>query len=327
MKTQLENIYNSAKSDIDKALTINDIDGYEIESETISGGEYVLPTFERDKNFIAYVADDGKAYKQGETVAVTEDTTFTLVEAEFAVKDKIDLRLSKTDYYGGLRYTASVLTADYEMLTNVGLTVKTVIEPVTGSESGTAVAFKDAFVDDIYTCAYFTITELNYYNFNREFAGKIVIEVPYESGVDYVYSNAVIGSAYDLAKELVEANEQAIAGGQALYNGDAAEIINRYVYGVIDLNCVQTADGADVTLMANPWFSLENYSVVSFDGETLVLNVSVNVEDAGADYVNADNYSAPVIVRSNSAEYKVGVVADRNFADGVLSFNVTVKVN
>ena len=26
MKTQLENIYNSAKSDIDKALTINDID-------------------------------------------------------------------------------------------------------------------------------------------------------------------------------------------------------------------------------------------------------------------------------------------------------------
>ncbi len=304
-------------------VAINDIDGFAIQTDVITGTEYTLPTFERDKTFIAYLAEDGKIYKQGETVAVTEDTSFTLVEAEFAVKDKIDLRLSKTDYYGGLRYTATVLTADYEILTENGLTFKTVIEPVTGSESGTAKAFADVFVDDIYTCAYFTITELNYYNFNREFAGKIVIEVPYTSGTACVYSNVVIGSAYELASELVAENAQAIAQGQALYNGDAAEIINRYVYGVIDLNCTPNQSGVEITTSENPWFTLESYSVASYQDGQVALNISVNVLDAAADYVNADNYSAPVIVRNNSAEYKPAVVSNRTLENGVLSFTIT----
>ena len=86
-------------------ININDTNGNLIQTyQAVSTFE--LPTLTREKTFVAYKSQDGKLYKQGETVEITEDVTFTLVEYDFSVVDTIEIRLSTIENrFGGLRFT------------------------------------------------------------------------------------------------------------------------------------------------------------------------------------------------------------------------------
>lgn len=197
-------------------VVLKDMAGEELSTQYV-GDSIELPTFEREKTFIAYKASNGKLYKQGETVTLIGDETFTLIEAEVEILDKVDIRLSE-DENGGLRFGIQILTEDFVALqqAQVGFAVKIAgetIELVPSATSGD------------YSIAYFAKTDISAEYFNTDITAEIVIA--YESG------SATIASAnanlYELASDLVLQNEIAIMDGQALFNQAAAELIEKYL--------------------------------------------------------------------------------------------------
>ena len=312
-------------------VVIKDAAGAVINSYSDQQKTFTLPVLSRAKAFIAYKDADGTLYKQGEALTLDGDKTVTLIEADMSVLEKIDVRLTNAnDYYGGLRFTAKILTDDLTALAAEGVTVKTVIAPADETDSGSAVDIIDSFENDDYTYAYFTITNFNYYNFNREFAGRVLALVPYASGNDYAACAAVSGSVYDLTMDLYEENRIAVlTGGQALYNGVAAEILNKYIYGVIDVTYT-VSGGLQFSYsdtLENPWFSLVAVEDGSLEGDVYTATLKVNVLEGANGFITDSEFAAPVIVRqSGSSGYKVAVVSDRSFENGVLTLAVSVKI-
>lgn len=305
-------------------VTIKDMAGADIQTAQV-GSSFTLPTLDRAKMFVAYKAQDGKLYKQGETVEVSSDCSFTLTEVDVLVLEKIEIRLSTVDNrFGGLRFTAKILTADLDKLAGSEMTVKSLIVPAGIEDFSGAQELVNTFEDGDYTYAYFTVTNLNYYNFNRQFTGSLIIYVPYESGNDYAVSNVVSGSAYDIASELLAQNVEARANGQALFNGTAEEIISRYAYGVIDLTYIENTLSYSNTL-SNAWFELNGVENESVEDGVYSATVKVNVLEGANGFITDDNYSAPVIVRVGDG-YKVAVVSARTLESGVLSLNIQVKI-
>lgn len=305
-------------------VTIKDMAGADIQTAQV-GSSFTLPTLDRAKMFVAYKAQDGKLYKQGETVEVSSDCSFTLTEVDVSVLEKIEIRLSTVDNrFGGLRFTAKILTADLDKLAGSEMTVKSLIVPAGIEDFSGAQELANTFEDGDYTYAYFTVTNLNYYNFNRQFTGSLIIDVPYESGNDYAVSNVVSGSAYDIASELLAQNVEARANGQALFNGTAEEIISRYAYGVIDLTYTENTLSYSNTL-SNAWFELNGVENESVEDGVYSATVKVNVLEGANGFITDDNYSAPVIVRVGDG-YKVAVVSARTLESGVLSLNIQVKI-
>lgn len=305
-------------------VTIKDMAGADIQTAQV-GSSFTLPTLDRAKMFVAYKAQDGKLYKQGETVEVSSDCSFTLTEVDVSVLEKIEIRLSTVDNrFGGLRFTAKILTADLDKLAESEMTVKSLIVPAGIEDFSGAQELVNTFEDGDYTYAYFTVTNLNYYNFNRQFTGSLIIDVPYESGNDYAVSNVVSGSAYDIASELLAQNVEARANGQALFNGTAEEIISSYAYGVIDLTYIENTLSYSNTL-SNAWFELNGVENESVEDGVYSATVKVNVLEGANGFITDDNYSAPVIVRVGDG-YKVAVVSARTLESGVLSLNIQVKI-
>ena len=116
----------------------------------------------------------------------------------------------------------------------------------------------------------------------------------------------------------------------AIYNATAEEILAKYLRGVIDVTYTIGATGVEFVYtnnVENPWFSFISVEDGALNGDTYTATLKVNVLEGAQDFITAENFSAPVIVRNSATEgYKVAVVNSRTFENGVLTLNVTVKI-
>ncbi|MBO4594233.1 MAG: hypothetical protein J5697_00855 [Clostridia bacterium] len=201
-------------------VVIKDTAGVNINVYADQVKTFELPVLDRDKSFIAYMASDGKLYKQGESITLDGDKTITLIESDAEFLGKVDLRLSD-DEFGGVRFCVKILTEDYVALqsADIGIAFKIAgaeVELVPYSQSGD------------YSLAYIAKTDIAAADFNTNIAAEITVD--YESGAAAVLTaNA---NLYQLASSLAAQNETAISNGQALYNGTAALRLQKYLNAV-----------------------------------------------------------------------------------------------
>lgn len=200
-------------------VTLKDMAGNELGTQEVVDS-IELPTIEREKTFIAYKAEDGKLYKQGETVAIAGNATFTLIEADVEILEEVAIRLSN-DEFGGLRFGVKILTADYVALQQAGVNFATKI-------AGETVNLVPATQDADYSIAYFAKTDIEAEDFNTDINAEIV--VTYDSGASTVVS--ATANICEIASDLAERNEIAIMGGQAIYNSTAAQMLKKYLDAV-----------------------------------------------------------------------------------------------
>ncbi|MBQ9756242.1 MAG: hypothetical protein IJV99_01440 [Clostridia bacterium] len=311
-------------------VTIKDMNGGEISSQT-AGGEFVLPTLERAKTFLAYKVGD-TLYKQGEKVTLTGDTIVTLYEIDMKVEEKVSVRLANSENgFGGLRFTAKILTSDLTVLTAAGFEVATAIVPLDLIEDASMVRYgelSDTEIVEDYTVAYFTITDLNYHNYNREYAGRVAVKV----GSEYVYSATVSESAYTAALAAYGEDTAALINtGEGLYSAANLAILEEYVFGVIDLT--YTVDGDQATVkytdengLGESWFGLKGVTSATVEENILTVTAEIEVGAKAADLVADGN--APVIVRNstNVSAYKPATIDARSVQDGVLTITFRVKL-
>jgi len=311
-------------------VTIKDMNGGEISSQTV-GGEFVLPTLERAKTFLAYKVGD-TLYKQGEKVTLTGDTIVTLYEIDMKVEEKVSVRLANSENgFGGLRFTAKILTSDLTVLTAAGFEVATAIVPLDLIEDASMVRYgelSDTEIVEDYTVAYFTITDLNYHNYNREYAGRVAVKV----GSEYVYSATVSESAYTAALAAYGEDTAALINtGEGLYSAANLAILEEYVFGVIDLT--YTVDGDQATVkytdengLGESWFGLKGVTSATVEENILTVTAEIEVGAKAADLVADGN--APVIVRNsnNVSAYKPATIDARSVQDGVLTITFRVKL-
>jgi uncharacterized repeat protein (TIGR02543 family) len=172
-------------------ITILDKDGNEVTTEYAENDEYALPAY--SDGVIGYEID-GKLYKAGDVMEVTENTTIQEVWFNFVMEDGAAVRLSSAgEYYGGLRFT---ITADSAMVEKYGFKVFGMIVPtaeISGEFDGVGEtpAVEELEVNktegglNVYRV---TLTNVLYTNYNRAFSARAYVEVVYETGVEKVYT-------------------------------------------------------------------------------------------------------------------------------------------
>lgn len=306
-------------------VTIKDMYGESV-GEYTTGATFELPTIESAKTFIAYKVGD-VFYNQGDVVNLTGDTEITLYEADMCVEEQVSVRLSVSEKgLGGLRFAAKILTQDLNKLTESGFEVQTALVPFDMINKADAVKYSALVnaVTDVYTTAYFTVTDLNYGNFAREYAGRIAVV----SGEFVAYSNTVKESAHSAALAAYDAYMTEFYNTGALNLSETNEkVLNGYVFGVLDVTYANQALTA--TEMGLPeqslWFTDMNVTTAEETDGILTATVTYNVSaNADVDLVTA-GATAPVAVRLGDV-IKAASVTGTTLEGDVLTVTFQVKV-
>ena len=202
-------------------VIIKDIAGNEL-SATAVENSFEFPVYNGTKTFVAYKGADGKLYKEGESVEISDNAAFTLIDADVQILDDVKIRLSN-DQLGGLRFAVKILTADLNALQSANVAFKLTID-------GVEVQLASPVQDGAYTIAYFAKTDIEFTKFNTDIDAKIIIS--YESG-DVVVLTAS-ANICEIASYLASRNATAITNGQALYNKTAAQMLHKYLSALED---------------------------------------------------------------------------------------------
>ena len=281
----------------------------------------------REKTFIAYVGTNGAWYNVGDTVTVSSDMEFSVLEITFLMNDKVSVRMitdENTPYYGGLRYSVQISAEDYALISSK-TTAATMIIPTmlidgeleateeqAQSKPATFVDVNDGVAD--YKISYFAITNIKHSNYAMAFTGAAFLTVTYADGdTAYVMSNAKSASAYDLAIEAYAANEQQkINEGVGLYSEDNVKLLKQYINGVVDVSYTVegetlSVDFSDFGLDLEKGYTLDSTkTVVEKNADSYNVSITLNVEGSILETLLAEGVStAPVVVRNeNAADYK-----------------------
>ena len=202
-------------------VVIKDIAGNEL-SATAVESSFEFPVYNGTKTFVAYKGADGKLYKEGESVEISDNAAFTLIDADVQILDDVKIRLSD-DQFGGLRFAVKILTADLNVLQSANVAFKLTID-------GVEIQLPPPVQDGAYTIAYFAKTDIEFTKFNTDIDAKIIIS--YESGDVAVLTASA--NICEIASDLASRNATAITNGQALYNKTAAQMLQKYLSALED---------------------------------------------------------------------------------------------
>lgn len=321
-------------------ITVKDLSGASVVTHSVKQGEnYTFATIEdREKSFIAYKDSQGKLYNVGDSVMLSADAEYTLVEANIQIDSKVSVRLFNNENgYGGLRYTATISKTDYEAIKNPGVKLYGAIIPtdlVDGTfdcnEAGVNATeiTQDAIVEDgSNALGYFTMTDIKLYNFNREFSGMAYLEVTYKDGdKGYVQTSSVSASIYDLAVDAYAAHKQAeTTSSVGLYGANNVAILEHYIKSVVDL----TYNGTNVSVTEETGTGLTADYTISGNATISegTVTVQIDVENSSLkDLISDGALPVSVILRngSNPNAYQSVIVTSRSLSGNVLTITFTL---
>lgn len=321
-------------------VTVKDLSGATVATYSVKQGEnYTFATIEgREKSFIAYKDSQGKLYNVGDSVTLSADAEYTLVEAKIDIDSKVSVRLFNNENgYGGLRYMATISKTDYDTIKDLGVKLYGAIiatDLVDGTfdynEAGvkTTEITQDAIVEDgSNALGYFTMTDIMLYNFNREFSGMAYLEVTYEdSDKAYVQTDSVAASIYDLAVEAYAAHNQAkTENSVGLYSSDNVKMLEYYIKSVIDLTY---SDGSiSVTEETGTGLSADYTATATIDEN--VATVTINVENSSLKNLISENeLPVSVILRNGSGAelnaYQSVIITSRSLSGNTLTITFSL---
>ena len=202
-------------------VKIKDAAGNLITSAEVEGSSYTLPVYDGEKSVVAYKNESG-IFKAGETVAINGDTTFIRYEADVQILDEVAIRLSD-DEFGGIRFGIKILTNDYAVLQSANIPFAIKID----GENAQPVSQDQ---DGAYTIIYIAKTDIELANLNTDIDAEIVVS--YTSASEVVLSKTA--NMCTIASDLNNRNQLAIANGQALYNREDAQKLQKYLSALED---------------------------------------------------------------------------------------------
>lgn len=321
-------------------VTVKDLSGATVATSDVKqGADYTFTAIQnREKSFIAYKDSQGKLYNVGDSVSLSADAEYTLVEANVQIDNKVSVRLFNNENgYGGLRYMAKISKGDYNAIKDLSVKLYGAIIPtdlVDGAfdynESGakTTEITQSAIVENAgNVLGYFTMTDIKLYNFNREFSGMAYLEVTYEDNDKaYVQTDSVAASIYDLAVEAYAAHKQAeTTDSVGLYGSDNVAMLERYIKSVIDLTC----SNGNISLTEETGTGLSaDYNVDATISEN-VATVTVNVENTYLkDLISNGELLVSVIMRSGSGAelntYQSIIISSRSLSGNTLTITFSM---
>ena len=202
-------------------VEIKDAAGNLITSAEVEGSSYTLPTYDGTKSVVAYKNENG-IFKAGETVAINSDTTFIRYEADVQILDEVAIRLSD-DEFGGIRFGIKILTNDYTVLQSANIPFAIKID----GENAQPIS---QVQDGAYTIIYIAKTDIELANLNTDIDAEIVVS--YTSASEVVLSKTA--NMCTIASDRNNRNQLAIANGQALYNREDAQKLQKYLSALED---------------------------------------------------------------------------------------------
>lgn len=339
-KTQECKVSVTAKALPNNTVTIKDVNGDTIAQSSVKEGEnYTFTALEnREKTFVAYKANDGAYYNVDDVITPESNVEYTLVEVDFALNEKVSVRMHETaEYYGGLRYTAQMTATDYNALDLEKVSIHTMIIPsdlidgeldVNEKNAETKVATISDLAEN--KVAMFALTNIRHFNYDRQYSGMAYLQIAYADGdIAYVKTNVMSVSAYDLALESYGENARAILETSvALYSSANLSVLERYINGVVDLT-YSVADGeiTSVDFAENGLDLDKGYTLENWQAEENTVTVTLNIANSVLETLLVDGESvAPVVIRRDNGAY-TAVNATHAYDAGTNVLTLTFTVN
>ena len=264
--------------DVTHTVTVQDANGTVIDTKAIVEGEtYQFPTT-GVSDLIGWSYADG-LYPLGYEIVVDTDVTIQAVCLDVDVVDGASVRISNANgYYGGMRFTVKVNTAQAAALGNQvsvhGLLIPT--DLIEGDFDINEAGVQDKVLENGVeangiTTYYITLTEIRYHNFNRMYSARAYASVTYANGdvasfaTEYTEKNNA-RSPYAVAVKAHNDTQE-----YSKYDKAQKDILDSYIQFTVQLN--ENYEVLDDVVMAN-------YTVSKETAETTTLSITfTNIPD------------------------------------------------